>query len=163
MMTDIVPLAVSPTRPVLRYHGGKWRLAPWVISHFPEHRIYTEVFGGAASVLLRKARSYAEIYNDLAGEVVNLIRVLQNPGTAGELHDILRLTPFAREEFNLAYEPATDPIERARRLVIVSGMGFGSNGHNTSRRTGFRTKTGRSYTLPAHDWANWPDQIAAFV
>ncbi len=21
--------------PVIRYHGGKFRLAPWVISHFP--------------------------------------------------------------------------------------------------------------------------------
>ena len=33
-------------RPVLRYHGGKWRLAPWIIGNFPEHRVYTEAFGG---------------------------------------------------------------------------------------------------------------------
>jgi len=31
-----------PTRPVLRYHGGKWRVAPWIISHFPAHRVYAE-------------------------------------------------------------------------------------------------------------------------
>ncbi|TLX52830.1 DNA adenine methylase, partial [Stutzerimonas nosocomialis] len=25
------------TSPVIRYHGGKFRLAPWVIEHFPPH------------------------------------------------------------------------------------------------------------------------------
>ena len=25
-------------RPALRYHGGKWRLAPWIIAQMPEHR-----------------------------------------------------------------------------------------------------------------------------
>lgn len=33
------------TRPLLRYHGAKWRLAPWIIQHFPEHRRYTEAYG----------------------------------------------------------------------------------------------------------------------
>jgi len=23
--------------PVIRYHGSKFRLAPWVLQHFPEH------------------------------------------------------------------------------------------------------------------------------
>lgn len=33
-------------RPVLRYHGGKWKLAPWVVSFFPKHTVYVEPFGG---------------------------------------------------------------------------------------------------------------------
>jgi site-specific DNA-adenine methylase len=36
-------------RPALRWHGGKWRVAPWIISHFPPHRIYIEPFGVGAS------------------------------------------------------------------------------------------------------------------
>ena len=62
----------APKRPVLRWHGGKWMLAPKIIAQFPPHRLYTEAFGGAASVLMRKPRAYTEVYNDLDGEGLNL-------------------------------------------------------------------------------------------
>lgn len=142
-------------RPVLRYFGGKFLLAPWIISHMPKHRVYVEPFGGAASVLMQKPRSYAEIYNDLDSDVVNLFRVLQNHVTANLLVKALENTPFAREEFNLAYAAADNSVEQARRLIIRSFMGFGANGHNPSERTGFRANSNRSGSTPAGDWANY--------
>ena len=135
-------------RPIVRYHGGKWKLAPWIIGHLPPHRVYVEPFGGGASVLLRKPRSYAEVYNDLDGEMVNLFRMARDNGR--ELLELLRLTPFARDEFAKAYEQASEPIEQARRTVIRAFMGFGSNAHN--RPTGFRSNSNRSGTTPARDW-----------
>lgn len=151
----------KPRRPVLRWHGGKWILAPWIIEHLPPHRVYVEPFGGAASVLLRKQRSYAEIYNDLDDEVVTLFRVLRTEGLGARLVEAVRLTPFSRVEQIEAYEAADDPVERARRLIIRSFMGFGSNG--THRATGFRSNSNLSGTTPARDWINYPDGLAAVV
>lgn len=150
----------APTRPVLRYHGGKWRLAPWVLSFFPPHRVYVEPFGGAASVLIQKPRSYAEVYNDLDGEIVGLFRVLRDEAQAAALGQALALTPFARTEFDLSYEPSDDPVEQARRTIVRCFMGFGSNAHH--RATGFRSNSNRSGTTPARDWQNYPPQVALF-
>ncbi|KOF17870.1 hypothetical protein AC244_16015 [Ensifer adhaerens] len=157
----------TPSRPVLRWHGGKWRLAPWIIEHLPAHRVYVEPFGGAASVLIRKRRAYAEIYNDLDDEVVCLFRVLRDPVQAHRLRELLQLTPFARSEFKAAYEMTDDALERCRRLVIRSFMGFGSNAHASAakghRSTGFRATSNRSGTTPATDWANYPAALDALV
>ncbi len=125
---------------MLRYHGGKWRLATWVMTFFPPHRVYVEPYGGAASVLIQKPRVYAEIYNDLDGEIVNVFRVLQDPAGAARLEQLLRVTPFARKEFEgVAYTPSSDPVESARRTIMKSFMGFGSSAiHGRSR--GMRTR-----------------------
>lgn len=143
-------------RPVLRYHGGKWRLAPWILSHFPEHTNYVEPYAGGASVLLRKPRCYAEIYNDRDEEIVNVFKMLRERGP--ELRDQLRLTPFSRLEHANAYEHSNDPLERARRTIVKSAMGYGSDGikNNTGFRSYARKERG---TIPAHDFANYIDAL----
>ena len=151
----------KPTRPLVRYHGGKWKLAPWIISHFPEHRVYVEPFGGGGSVLLRKERSYAEVYNDLDSEIVNLFRVVRDNGP--ELREALRLTPFAREEYRESFQVSDDPLDQARRTVIRSFMGFGSNSLCRDIKSGFRSNSNRSGTTPAHDWANYPNCLDALI
>lgn len=147
----------------MRYHGGKWRLAPWIISHFPPHRFYCEPFGGGASVLMRKPAAFAEVYNDIDDRLVNVFRVLRDPEKSEQLRRLLELTPFARTEFEGAYvEDTTDEVERARRTLIMSFMGFGSDSIGRGYRNGFRAKSNRSGTTPAHDWANYPPQVLAF-
>lgn len=144
----------SVTRPVVRWFGGKWLLAPWIIGHFPAHRVYVEPFGGGGSVLLRKPRAYAEVYNDLDGEVVNLFRVRRDRDQAARLIELLRLTPFARVELEAAYEVCEDPVERARRLLVLAFMGFGSNAH-ARVPTGFRANANKNGTTPARDWVTY--------
>ena len=150
---------MKPRRPILRWHGGKWLLAPWIIDHFPAHRTYVEPFGGAASVLLRKAPSYAEVYNDLDGEVVTLFRTLRDPEAGPRLVELLRWTPFARAEFEAAYEDTSDPAEASRRLMVRSFQGFGSDGFNKAVHTGFRASTTRAGTTPATDWSTYADAV----
>lgn len=151
---------IAVRRPLVRYHGGKWRLAPWIISNLPPHRIYVEPFGGGASVLLQKPRSYAEVYNDLDGEIVNLFRVARDQGE--QLARAVELTPFARMEFAGSYEPGADPLEQARRTLVRSYMGFGSAGAS-GQSTGFRSNSNRSGTTPALDWMNYPQHLRATI
>jgi len=153
-------------------------MARWIIRYFPAHRVYVEPFGGGASVLLQKPRAYAEIYNDLDLEVVNVFRVLRNPRKAAKLERLIRLTPFSREDFGSAFTPTRNPIEQARRTVLKSFAGFGSDSiHRGSAgacgffcrasvwkaHTGFRSDSNRSGTTPAKDWAHYPNHIAEFV
>lgn len=149
------------TRPALRYHGGKFRLAPWIQEFFPDHHIYVEAFGGG-SVLLCKERSYSEVYNDLDDEVVNLFRVLRDPVQSEQLARALHLTPFAREEFRGAYLVSDDPVEGARRTLVRSFMGFGTTMLRRNR-TGFRAKANRRGQPAQMDWVNYPAHVATFA
>ncbi|MGY3581477.1 DNA adenine methylase [Bradyrhizobium sp. USDA 4341] len=152
----------APTRPAVRWHGGKWLLAPFILDHLPPHRIYVEPFGGGGSVLLRKERSHSEVYNDLDGSIVNLFRVLRDQELGSRLVSAVELTPFARDEFVDAYEPTDDPVEKARRLLVVSFMGFGSNS-NSGRTTGFRANGNRNGTVPSMDWRSLSDALPLII
>lgn len=151
---------MTVTAPALRYHGAKFRLAAWVMQFFPPHICYVEPFGGAAGVLLQKPRAYAEVYNDLDGEVVNFFRVVRDRETRFQLLDALVMTPYAREEFESAWDETSDHVERARRLCIRAQMGFGSAGA-TKGITGFRIDTKREYGTAQQLWAQYPDGLAA--
>lgn len=150
-------------RPMLRYFGGKWRIAPWIISHFPPHEIYTEAFGGAASVLLRKQRADQEIYNDLDSELVTIFRVLRSP-RAEELISAIALTPFSRSEFELSYQEDTDDdVEIARRLIVRSFFGHGGGLSIVRRPTAFRSVNRKVGNAPIRPWANYPSALHAIV
>lgn len=125
-------------------------------------RYYVEPYGGGASVLLRKRRATQEVYNDLDEEIVNVFRVLREPGSAARLKSLLELTPFARAEYDLSYVASDDPVERARRTLVRAFMGFGSEAVTSPYKAGFRSKRAQS-TLPSSEWSRYPDSIAAFV
>lgn len=155
----------GPRRPVLRYHGSKWRVAPWIIAHFPPHRVYIEPFGGGASVLLRKPRSVVEVYNEIDREVSNVFAMLRDPVAADRLSRDLALTPYSRAEFELSHEPCGDLVELARRTIVRSFMGQGSAA--IFHASGFRRRLsndrgGAQYISPSAEWENYVLALPAF-
>lgn len=153
----------APTRPVLRYHGGKFRTAPWIIQQLPAHGVYVEPFGGAASVLMLKQRVAAECYNDLDENVVNLFRILRQPYLAAELQRRVMLTPFAREELEVAFEAPVDEMDAAHKLIVRSFLGRGSDASTRQGKSGFNTLLSEERALPAYAFASWPDAIPVFT
>ncbi len=148
--------------PLIRYHGGKFRIADWIISQFPKHKTYVEPFGGGGSVLLSKHPSQIEVYNDIDNEVVNLFRVLRDPEQRQKLEEQLYLTPFSRSEFYCAYEDTDCPVEKARRMIVRAQMGFGSAGA-TKGNTGFRMAGGRQKNYEIRLWDKYPSRLSHYA
>ena len=120
-------------RPPLRYRGGKWRDATWIIQQFPKHECYVEPFFGGGSVLFQKDQSDFEVINDLDDDVVTFFRVLRD--RPEDLQRALAFTPYARAEFKAALErEVDDEVEQARRLFIRCWQGRGSANEDSGWR-----------------------------
>lgn len=158
-----VETQIKIRHPLLRYFGGKFRLAPWIISHFPNHEIYVEPFGGAGSVLLQKPQIGCEVYNDLDLDVYNLFAVLRCPDCANLLIEQLQFTPFHREFYLEAYKDNTsNNIQKAVSLLVKSFMSFSSNGC-FQKKSGFSSSTQKGKTTDATTWQKLPENIKSIV
>lgn len=62
----------------LVYYGGKQRIANWICSMIPKHRIYCEPFFGGGAVFFTKAPSFLEVINDKNDNLVNFYLQIQN-------------------------------------------------------------------------------------
>ena len=134
-------------RPALRYYGSKFEIAPWIIDRFPgnyRELHYIEPFGGSGAVLLRKEPSFLETYNDLNSQLVTFFRVLRE--RPNELIERLRLTPYAREEYQQSLLPLMGSVEvdleRARRFFVQYWQSIGGADTRSGWRVG-RDKNGR--------------------
>lgn len=101
------------------WYGGKFSHLDWILPLLPKTQHYCEPFGGSGSVLINREPSPVETYNDIDGELVNFFRVLRDQKDA--LIEAIGLTPFSREEFELAISGSREGIsdlERARRFFV---------------------------------------------
>ncbi len=143
-MTQRIPLPI-------RYSGGKSTLAQWIVSFMPKHTVYVEPFAGGGSVFFSKPPSELEVINDLNGDIVNFFRVLRERGD--ELIEVIKNTPYSREEWRAAHNlDIADPLERARRLFILSWQSYGSYGGG--KKNGWRTTKSVGFSTPVENWGN---------
>lgn len=123
---------MAKAKTVIPYFGGKANFAWEIMSLMPKHRVYVEVFGGSAAILMNKSRSELEVYNDIDSDLVNFFRVLRDPEKAALLKSELELSPFSREEYLWCMEKLKsgvfeDEIDRARVWYVLARQGFSGN------------------------------------
>lgn len=123
---------------LIPYFGGKSRLAKTIISKFPEHQCYVEVFAGAANVFFAKEAKGTEVINDLDRDLITLYRAVQHHPE--ELHRQFKYALVARDEFERLMQVNPDTltdIQRAARYLYLQRMCFGGR----SRGRTFGTST----------------------
>ena len=116
------------TRPIIKYHGGKFYLSPWIISLFPENyreMTYVEPYCGGANVLLNKEKSLIEVINDLDKDVVNIYRALRDEPK--EIIRRLNLCKYCEETFYRATKKTQfdDYLDNAVNEFILRRMSRG--------------------------------------
>ena len=134
--------------PVLRYPGAKWKMADWIIRHFPPHQVYLEPFFGSGAVFFNKRPSGVETINDLDGNIVNLFRVIRK--YPEELARLIEFTPWSREEYQSSYKQTGDPLEDARRFLVRCWQAYGTDLHrktgwNNSKRASLRVSRNNDF------------------
>ena len=123
----------SPCKPILRWMGGKSKLAPFIISQLPKHTCYVEAFCGGAAILLRKPRSKAEVINDIDGELILLYRCVKyHPAELAKHSSGMLHSRWLFER--LKSQPIGDltDIQRAVRYYALNRMAFGGGMKNPS-------------------------------
>ena len=121
----------------LLYYGSKAAIAPQIIAELPVHHCFVETHAGGAAVMLAKEPSAVEVLNDVDGSLVNFYRVLREPRKQADLMKRLRLTPYARAEWEQCRATVADPklsdVERARRYFVFLSQSFIGTGTGFSR------------------------------
>ena len=147
------------------YYGSKQRISKKILEHLPPHYCWVELFCGSAAITLGKHPAKIEIINDLDQNIINVFRQLRD--RPDELIKALTLTPYAREEYNVAtykMDEATDELERARRFLVRAMMSI--NGVLGKTRGGFSFTN--SYSRGGKEarvnrWSNYPKRLEKVV
>lgn len=129
----------QPRRIAFGWYGGKFSQLGWLLPLLPKCHHYCEPFSGSGAVLLNRAPSPVETYNDIDGDVVQFFKVLRSDSE--ELIRACKLTPFSREEYYEAIygsETGLTEVERARRFFIRARQ----------------TRMGLAQTARLSSWAN---------
>jgi len=112
---------------MLRRLGKKTKLAPKIISYFPEHSCYIELFFGAGGLFFNKPRVAYNFMNDIDNDVYNLFMVLKN--SPDELYDNMEITPYHESVFkNWKTEKEIEPVWQAVRFLYLSNFGYMGSG-----------------------------------
>lgn len=139
---------------ILNYPGSKWSLSERIIDLMPEHKSYLEPYAGSLAVFLNKPKDILETINDIDGRLVNMWRVLRD--RPEELIRAIKLTPYAREEYELSKVQVEDELEDARRFLVRCWFAMGGK---TNSNVGFRRNISWNGPYNTYDWKMLPNGL----
>ncbi len=143
----------------LKWHGGKFYLAPKIIALMPAHVHYVEPFFGGGSVLLTKSPDgVSEVVNDVHHELTNFWRVLQDETRFEQFRRVIEAIPFSQVEWEDAKQPVDDPIRRAVNFFVLCRQSRA--GKLTSFATLSRNRTRRQMNEQASSWVTAVEGLA---
>lgn len=134
-------------KPPVGYFGAKTTIAAQIAALLPTHEHYVEPYAGSLAVLLAKPPSRMETVNDLDRDLMTFWRLLRD--RPADLERACALTPHGRAELQAAYLPASDELERARRVWVQLTQGRG----RTLRATGwcyYQDPAGSTLSMPGY-------------
>lgn len=101
--------------PAIKWHGGKQKLAKWIIDQMPPRVAnpnkpegegwchYVEPFAGGLGVLLAmNPEGVSEVVNDLNAELVNFWMTLANPLSFDKFKRLVDCVPFSEPDYDRA-------------------------------------------------------------
>ena len=136
-----------------KQYGGKASIAKWIVSHFPEHKIYLEPFCGSCSVLFAKDKSFVEMVNDLDDRIINMFKQIREQPE--QLAALLWATPYSAANWR-DVKVSDDELEDAC-LLMAQGVQFYCGNGNTS--TWAIDKCSANHKPKPEVWADWFSRI----
>ena len=139
----------------IKWHGGKFYLAPKLIDLFPPHVHYVEPYFGGGAVLFAKpaewVEGHSEVVNDLNGELMNFWRVLADEYHFPRFCRVIQAVPFGEAIWN--HNREASPLSEVDCAVAFfvryrqSRQGLGKDFATLSR-----TRTRRGMNEQASSW-----------
>lgn len=139
---------------ILNYPGSKWTLAETICDIMPPHVTYLEPFFGSGAVFFTKEPSKIETINDLNKRLINFFEVCRSEPE--QLAKLIYMTPISRFEQQQSLEISDDPLEDARRFLVLSWQSIGGI---QKHLTGWRSNISTYGSKTINEWNHLPDLI----
>lgn len=142
----------------LKWHGGKQKLAKWILSYMPEHTHRVITHGGGLGMFLQSdPTGVSEVVNDLDKSLINFWKVLRDKEGFAELRRFAEATPVCEATWNECQRilegwkasSRPDPMAAWAMLVLVRQS---RQGLRDSFCTLSKTRTRRDRNEQASAW-----------
>lgn len=146
-------------RTLLKFHGGKNYLSPWLITNCPTNVTKMElydIYGGAGTFLARMPKCIKETYNDIDPELYNLFNNITNP----ELLIKISKIEYTKENFDYYLNNNfTDNLDRAIKEIVIRRMSRGG----LMKTFSYSNRLRGGQCGDVNSWQTWIKDLPKFV